>query len=180
MRRRPPRSTRTDTLFPYTTLFRSLHHDTGRQVGDPRRRVGCVDVLATGALRAVGVDPQILVVDVDVDLLGLRQHRDGGSRGVDAPTAFGHRHTLHAVRAGLELQAGEDARAGDLRARLLVAADLDFGGIDDLEAPALQLGVALVHAQEVGGKERRLVAAGAGAHLEDGIDRKSTRLYSSH
>src|SRR3546814_599245 len=29
MRRRPPRSTRTDTLFPYTTLFRSLgiYHD---------------------------------------------------------------------------------------------------------------------------------------------------------
>src|SRR3546814_8682017 len=25
MLRRPPRSTRTDTLFPYTTLFRSLH-----------------------------------------------------------------------------------------------------------------------------------------------------------
>src|SRR3546814_3948194 len=27
MRRRPPRSTRTDTLFPYTTLFRSHCHD---------------------------------------------------------------------------------------------------------------------------------------------------------
>src|SRR3546814_3362523 len=26
MRRRPPRSTRTDTLFPYTTLFRSSDH----------------------------------------------------------------------------------------------------------------------------------------------------------
>src|SRR3546814_15288444 len=26
MRRRPPRSTRTDTLFPYTTLFRSWDH----------------------------------------------------------------------------------------------------------------------------------------------------------
>src|SRR3546814_4141395 len=25
MKRRPPRSTRTDTLFPYTTLFRSIH-----------------------------------------------------------------------------------------------------------------------------------------------------------
>src|SRR3546814_20808013 len=25
MRRRPPRSTRTDTLFPYATLFRSIH-----------------------------------------------------------------------------------------------------------------------------------------------------------
>src|SRR3546814_2546341 len=30
MRRRPPRSTRTDTLFPYTTLFRSLLHTRGR------------------------------------------------------------------------------------------------------------------------------------------------------
>src|SRR3546814_7338864 len=30
MIRRPPRSTRTDTLFPYPTLFRSsLHHETG-------------------------------------------------------------------------------------------------------------------------------------------------------
>src|SRR3546814_4778226 len=29
MVRRPPRSTRTDTLFPYTTLFRSLQLDVG-------------------------------------------------------------------------------------------------------------------------------------------------------
>src|SRR3546814_5038207 len=28
MIRRPPRSTRTDTLFPYTTLFRSSHQPT--------------------------------------------------------------------------------------------------------------------------------------------------------
>src|SRR3546814_5322075 len=35
MIRRPPRSTRTDTLFPYTTLFRSgFEHGNGvRQVG---------------------------------------------------------------------------------------------------------------------------------------------------
>src|SRR3546814_16565338 len=29
MIRRPPRSTRTDTLFPYTTLFRSPDHELG-------------------------------------------------------------------------------------------------------------------------------------------------------
>src|SRR3546814_16623802 len=29
MIRRPPRSTRTDTLFPYTTLFRSVDRDDG-------------------------------------------------------------------------------------------------------------------------------------------------------
>src|SRR3546814_7927106 len=37
MIRRPPRSTRTDTLFPYTTLFRSTA-DQPRRVGDRRGR----------------------------------------------------------------------------------------------------------------------------------------------
>src|SRR3546814_13731909 len=38
MIRRPPRSTRTDTLFPYTTLFRSMCGDgwTVDEVGSPR------------------------------------------------------------------------------------------------------------------------------------------------
>src|SRR3546814_20022270 len=36
MKRRPPRSTRTDTLFPYTTLFRSrLRHSMGRLLRMP-------------------------------------------------------------------------------------------------------------------------------------------------
>src|SRR3546814_15618572 len=34
MIRRPPRSTRTDTLFPYTTLFRSLARDEIDVAGD--------------------------------------------------------------------------------------------------------------------------------------------------
>src|SRR3546814_15844431 len=34
MLRRPPRSTRTDTLFPYTTLFRSSAWRHGEAVGD--------------------------------------------------------------------------------------------------------------------------------------------------
>src|SRR3546814_5190242 len=38
MRRRPPRSTRTDTLVPYTTLFRS-HREIGQLIEhEPQRR----------------------------------------------------------------------------------------------------------------------------------------------
>src|SRR3546814_13040337 len=37
MVRRPPRSTRTDTLFPYTTLFRSGAADVGRLAGRRHR-----------------------------------------------------------------------------------------------------------------------------------------------
>src|SRR3546814_5355618 len=33
MLRRPPRSTRTDTLFPYTTLFRSRDDYSGQRIG---------------------------------------------------------------------------------------------------------------------------------------------------
>src|SRR3546814_19714983 len=41
MLRRPPRSTRTDTLFPYTTLFRSRLH---RRIGFPAVKVRAVRV----------------------------------------------------------------------------------------------------------------------------------------
>src|SRR3546814_16935572 len=44
MIRRPPRSTRTDTLFPYTTLFRSVHASGA----------GLVAVIAAGALAVIG------------------------------------------------------------------------------------------------------------------------------
>src|SRR3546814_6067414 len=39
MVRRPPRSTRTDTLFPYTTLFRSLFHRVVAGIVGQRERL---------------------------------------------------------------------------------------------------------------------------------------------
>src|SRR3546814_15215481 len=45
MRRRPPRSTRTDTLFPYTTLFRSIfgtHPRAGATAGHHARHSALV------------------------------------------------------------------------------------------------------------------------------------------
>src|SRR3546814_2950649 len=39
MIRRPPRSTRTDTLFPYTTLFRSLGHRKTSLRGETLKRL---------------------------------------------------------------------------------------------------------------------------------------------
>src|SRR3546814_8282379 len=39
MIRRPPRSTRTDTLFPYTTLFRSYSDETARLIDTEVARI---------------------------------------------------------------------------------------------------------------------------------------------
>src|SRR3546814_1456278 len=46
MRRRPPRSTRTDTLFPYTTLFRSAYDPAAvaALVDNRNRNIGRQDI----------------------------------------------------------------------------------------------------------------------------------------
>src|SRR3546814_7442596 len=48
MIRRPPRSTRTDTLFPYTTLFRSDTREYSRTYSGPQSRRGAGGLLANG------------------------------------------------------------------------------------------------------------------------------------
>src|SRR3546814_19449428 len=58
MKRRPPRSTRTDTLFPYTTLFRSCLGAAGR--------------------RQVEIDRVAPLVDCQVQVGPLAPHLDVG------------------------------------------------------------------------------------------------------
>src|SRR3546814_2633972 len=69
MIRRPPRSTRTDTLFPYTTLFRSCHPGTvaehGGQGVQARDHAGDGQYLCDAAVDGSGcgglpVSPQFL------------------------------------------------------------------------------------------------------------------------
>src|SRR3546814_5172513 len=54
MIRRPPRSTRTDTLFPYTTLFRSISGEDipGRRGGSDTMRTILLLAAAIGAVAA--------------------------------------------------------------------------------------------------------------------------------
>src|SRR3546814_3512680 len=76
MIRRPPRSTRTDTLFPYTTLFRSMHSDVDtveRAEIIRDLRLGVFDVLIGINLLREGLDiPEVsLVAILDADKEGF-------------------------------------------------------------------------------------------------------------
>src|SRR3546814_8692251 len=53
MMRRPPRSTRTDTLFPYTTLFRSPNYETGEAFTDDEIDGGGLRVTTTFTKKAM-------------------------------------------------------------------------------------------------------------------------------
>src|SRR3546814_5948854 len=72
MIRRPPRSTRTDTLFPYTTLFRSFDTAVGhkREAGSYR-----------GIARSLGSEPGDVLFLSDV-VEELDAARDAGMRTV--------------------------------------------------------------------------------------------------
>src|SRR3546814_19261262 len=74
MIRRPPRSTRTDTLFPYTTLFRSNYHELLAVVAGRDRQLIGTDLVGhvTVGADAVGADHH------PVHLPVLHQVRGGG------------------------------------------------------------------------------------------------------
>src|SRR3546814_11566007 len=78
MIRRPPRSTRTDTLFPYTTLFRSVG---GRgqvaDVGDVDDMAQLVTLERQGTAQRVGEDIGAHVADMLIII-------DGRSAAIDA------------------------------------------------------------------------------------------------
>src|SRR3546814_20655366 len=77
MIRRPPRSTRIDTLFPYTTLFRSIAAVLALVVKHDARR------LAQDALRVLG---RQFILHLDVDRLAMPDehgHADAGRGDLD-------------------------------------------------------------------------------------------------
>src|SRR3546814_3362614 len=70
MMRRPPRSTRTDTLFPYTTLFRSLR----KGLADPRGNLALVYLAMADRYR-----PEWLVWENVPGVLSSNGGRDFGA-----------------------------------------------------------------------------------------------------
>src|SRR3546814_3167465 len=114
-RRRPPSSTRTDPLFPYTTLFRSRqacrHVDEGVPVAaagfEQQHPAARVFGQAVGKHAAGGTG-----TDDDVVVGGLR-----GVAGVGHPSKLGSGPRAYALRAvarrdGLRLTCAQPATAG--------------------------------------------------------------------
>ena len=138
-------------------------------MGDADSGLGLVDVLAARAGGAVDVDAQILGLDVHVHVLGFGHNGHGGCGSVDAALCLGGRHTLYAVGAGFKLQVAVNPVAGDEADDFLVPAGFRGRLAHDLDLPALELGVAGIHAEEVGREESGFLAARTGADFQHGV-----------
>src|SRR3546814_16499970 len=95
MIRRPPRSTRTDTLFPYTTLFRSVGVEQAQRFRRPLDEVAAVVLEGLHA-------PEVDVPEVEgrpARLHPLRQRLAGAAGRLDAD----------------RVEAGGDVEVGQLR-----------------------------------------------------------------
>src|SRR3546814_2822447 len=157
MIRRPPRSTRTDTLFPYTTLFRST-----------------IGAGLAGALLATLLAQRGWRVEVFERRGDPRLHGYAGGRSINLALA---ERGLHALRAADADRAVLD-QAVMMRGRMVHPLggepQLQRYGRDDSEViwsvSRGELNITLIDAAE---------AAGAVLHFDRG-DRKSKRLNSSH
>src|SRR5205085_4658455 len=102
-------------LGPFTL---ALNDDAARHVGDADRAVGLVDVLPASAGGAIGVDAQVLVVDLDLDLLvDDRVDPDGGKAGVPPRVRIERRYADQAVDAALGFEPAIGVDAADLDRR---------------------------------------------------------------
>src|SRR3546814_9720026 len=95
MIRRPPRSTRTDTLFPYTTLFRSVDllvaEEQPEHAADPLRGQRDAGFARSGFKAVAQHVCAALDVGVEAGRLDQFEHRQAG----------GHRNRVAAERTGL-------------------------------------------------------------------------------
>jgi len=73
------------------------------------------------------------------------------------------------VHAALVLELAVDTVALDQSDDLLVATEAGVAAAEHLDLPALFLGVAAVHAEQIGGEQRRLFPPGSGADFEHGV-----------
>src|SRR3546814_1233880 len=97
MIRRPPRSTRTDTLFPYTTLFRSLAGAQAPADVDHRAEAGHLRPARDPPLRHPGRRPGAPGLPLPAD---LRRHRRHFAEAVERVEGAPARRPAHVHAAG--------------------------------------------------------------------------------
>ncbi|OPZ22789.1 MAG: hypothetical protein BWZ10_00247 [candidate division BRC1 bacterium ADurb.BinA364] len=145
------------------------HDQARRQMRQAHGGVGGVDALASRAGRMKGVHFQVFGLDLDFHFLGLGQNGDGDGGGVYPSGGFGDGHALHAVDSAFEFHLAVDRFSFDRKHGFLESAQFGRRGGDQVHFPVFGFAEPLIHPCQIGGEQRRFVAARAGANFQNGV-----------
>ena len=154
------------------SLVLALHDDATRAVGDPHRGIRLVDVLAAGPAGPVGVDLEVIVVQLDLAValddgcdLDAGEARLATARGVERGDAHEPVDALLGAVEPVGVLAA-DAEGGGLDAGLLPRADLE-----QLDRESALLSPAHLHPQNHLRPVLGVGAAGAGVDRHERVTR---------
>src|SRR5579884_1878097 len=150
-------------------LLLRIDDNAARNMSDTDCRFGLVDMLTAGALRAHGIDLEILFIDGNVDVLDFRQYGDSGGRGMDATGCLRVGYALDAVDTRFELQLGEHAASAHLRDDLFETALGPLAQRKYPELPTFNNRLAVIKAEKVRCEKPGLGFSGSFRGFQDGI-----------
>ena len=133
------------------------------------RGISRIDALAAGTGGTKRVDANILGFELDLHLIGFRQHGHRDRGGVDAPLLLCLRHTLDPMHAAFVLQLAVNPFAADQRSDIFQTAYRGFARRSYFHLPSAGFREARIHAEDFFGEQSGFVAAGSGANFEHDV-----------
>ena len=128
-----------------------------------------VDVLSSGTAGTESLPFDLSFVDMHFELVRFGQHGYRRSRGMHASLGLRHRHSLHAMNTGFIFERAIYIHTRHVEDDLFVSSGSAFGERRNGVFESLDFKILGVHAEEVSGKDRRLVTSCTAANLHHHI-----------
>src|SRR5262249_26826038 len=149
-------------------LILAGHNDSTRDVRDPDSGIGDINVLATRSGRAVGINPEVLILYFDFDVLvNLRIYEYRGKAGFPARSGIERAKPDQPVDAGFGGQEPVGVLALHRESRRLDPGFLAWLFIDDLCLEPSAFAPSEVHSKKHFGPVLRVGSTGPGIDSND-------------
>ena len=138
-------------------------------IAQPYARLYLVHILSSGTTGTECLPFDLAFIDMHLKLIRFGQYGNRCRRGMDTALRLGHGYALHAMYTGFVLERTVDVLTGHIEDDLLIAAYGAFVEGRDGLFESFDLEILGVHAEEVTGKNSRLVTACTATNLHNDV-----------
>ena len=138
-------------------------------MNDTYCRFRFVDMLTACARTAVSCYFKLVHIELEIEILRLRKHRNGYCRCLDASLRLRFRYALYAMHTGLKLETRIRALTVYHKGNFLKALELGLICVYQLGFESRSLSIHIVHTVQIICEKCSLVASGAASYLDNNI-----------